>query len=535
MSKNLVTFAPDQGTEEVIIYKPWKILIADDDDEVHTITKLALSDYRYLGQPIEFLDSYDKQQTIQLLRSNTDLALVLLDVVMDEPNSGLEIVKFIRETLGESATRIVLRTGEPGSAPEKEVVTKFDINDYKEKTELTATKLFTTVHTSIKNYCDIRTISASRAGFTQIISEAADLYRLKENRTFIQTAIAQFVNLMQANPDVVLLKSDGGLDAAAFYMGLPESHIKSIAGTGRFSSLPEDHGESLLTESQMKTVLTASIQKRTIFEEGSLACTFTSDRLGTFVLFFEGLGILENFDHSVVNVFLSHICRAMENSSLHKELSETQAEIINKLGEVVEFRSAETSIHVARVSRITKILSASLGWPQNDVEDISIAAVLHDLGKITVRDEILCKPGKLTPDEFEEIVRHTIDGHALLQESSRAVMQLAAKIALDHHEKWDGGGYPNGKKGPEIFMAARIVAVADVYDALRSERVYKASWGRREAFDHIVANKGTHFDPLVVDHFILKENEINLLYSSNDGSWKTLEWSRHGVKHKTKQ
>lgn len=133
MSENFLTFAPDHIEENDGVLKPWKVVIADDDEEIHTITKLALNDYRYLNQPIEFIDSYSKSETLNILRSHNDIALVLLDVVMDEPNSGLQIVKFIRETLRESMTRIILRTGEPGSAPEKEVVSKFDINDYKEK------------------------------------------------------------------------------------------------------------------------------------------------------------------------------------------------------------------------------------------------------------------------------------------------------------------------------------------------------------------------------------------------------------------
>jgi response regulator RpfG family c-di-GMP phosphodiesterase len=530
MSENFLTFAPDHIEENDGVLKPWKVVIADDDEEIHKITKLALNDYRYLNQPIEFIDSYSKSETLNILRSHNDIALVLLDVVMDEPNSGLQIVKFIRETLREPMTRIILRTGEPGSAPEKEVVSKFDINDYKEKTELTATKLFTSVHTSIKNYCDIRTISASKQGFTKIISDAADLYQIKEYSAFVETAIAQFVNLMQANPDVVLLKSDGELNAAAFCLDHVKANIKSIAGTGRFSRLPQDHAESLLTAAQMETVLTASTQKKTIVERGSIACVFESEVLGTFVLFFEGLGILKNFDFSIVDVFLSHICRAMENSSLQRELNDTQIEIINKMGEVVEFRSAETPVHVSRVSQITKILATSMGWHEADVNKISLAAVLHDLGKISVKDSILAKPGKLDADEFKEITRHTVEGHALLKDSSHAVMSLAAKIALDHHEKWDGTGYPNGKHGLEIFPPARIVALADVYDALGSERAYKAKWNRQDAFHHIVTNKSIHFDPLVVEHFILKENEINLLFDQDTTNWRSLEWSRTGIK-----
>lgn len=130
--------------------------------------------------------------------------------------------------------------------------------------------MFTSVHTSIKNYCDIRTISASKQGFTKIISDAADLYQIKEYSAFVETAIAQFVNLMQANPDVVLLKSDGELNAAAFCLDHVKANIKSIAGTGRFSRLPQDHAESLLTAAQMETVLTASTQKRLLSSAGQL-------------------------------------------------------------------------------------------------------------------------------------------------------------------------------------------------------------------------------------------------------------------------
>src|SRR6056300_352221 len=151
MNDELLSFAPESETGPTKGISPWKVLIADDDEEVHVITKLALADYNFLGQPIEFLSAHNKRETINFLRSEPDIALVLLDVVMDQHNTGLEIVKFIRDTLSNPTIRIILRTGDPGSAPEREIITNYDINDYKEKTELSSTKLYTAVHTSIKN------------------------------------------------------------------------------------------------------------------------------------------------------------------------------------------------------------------------------------------------------------------------------------------------------------------------------------------------------------------------------------------------
>ncbi|MEX0430640.1 HD domain-containing phosphohydrolase [Spiribacter insolitus] len=512
MSDDRLSFAPETETRGEVVSKPWKVLVADDDEEVHVMSKLALDDYVYLGQPIEFLDSYDVAQTLSLLRAHPDVALVLLDVVMDQADAGLRIVEFIRETLGEKSTRIILRTGEPGSAPEKEVIRRYDINDYKEKTELTATKLYTAVHTSIKSYCDSRTIRASREGFNQIISEAADLYRLESQRTFVQTAITQFSNLMQSNPDVVLLKSEGDIDAAAFFMDGVGSNVRSIAGTGRFELLPELHAESVLGSDHMQTVMTAFSQKRSVLEDNALACAFSSDSLGTFVLLFDGVGLLDSFDHSLINVFLSHICRAMENNSLHQEILDTQFEVIHRLGEVVEFRSSETSAHVERVAHITRLIAQSLGYPSSEIDDLALASVLHDLGKIAIPDQILNKPGRLTAEEFEEVMEHTRIGHSILEHSSRRVLKLAATIALDHHEKWDGSGYPRGKRGTEIADEARIVAIADVYDALRSERAYKRAWDREETREQLIGDAGRHFDPMMIEHFRKVEPQIAVLY-----------------------
>lgn len=144
----------------------------------------------------------------------------------------------------------------------------------------------------------------------------------------------------------------------------------------------------------------------------------------------------------------------------------------------------------------------ALGLPQQEVELIEQATPLHDIGKIGIADEILLKPGRFTAEEFEQMKRHTLIGAWILETSSFPVLRIAGEIALTHHEKWNGGGYPRGLSGPEIPLSGRIVAIADFYDALTHERPYKKAWTHEEAIAEIRAQRGVHFDPVVVDAFL---------------------------------
>ena len=162
-----------------------------------------------------------------------------------------------------------------------------------------------------------------------------------------------------------------------------------------------------------------------------------------------------------------------------------------------------------RVAEYTRILADELGYPQEQLDAIRLASTMHDIGKLLVPTEILEKPGRLTDEEFAIIKQHTTDGGRLLENVDGDVMRLSRTIAVDHHERWDGGGYAQGKEGDEISFEGRIVAVADVYDALTSRRSYKEAWDDREAYDEIVRCSGTQFDPQVVEAFKNRYDEIN--------------------------
>jgi response regulator RpfG family c-di-GMP phosphodiesterase len=176
-------------------------------------------------------------------------------------------------------------------------------------------------------------------------------------------------------------------------------------------------------------------------------------------------------------------------------------EVVDRLQRVAAFRDDDTAHHSRRIGRAARILADAMGLGLTFGALLENAAPLHDIGKVGIADAILLKPGRLTPQERTEMERHTTIGQQILSGGTSETVRMAAMIALSHHERWDGGGYPQGLVGDETPIGARIVAVVDVFDALTHERPYKQAWPLSEAVAHIIAGSGTHFDPAVVVAF----------------------------------
>lgn len=186
-----------------------------------------------------------------------------------------------------------------------------------------------------------------------------------------------------------------------------------------------------------------------------------------------------------------------------EDVIRAQMALVDRLGTAAEVRDeGETNRHSTRVGDVAAAIAEHLGLDQPTISIIRRAAPLHDIGKIGIPDAILRKPGKLTAEEFEVVKTHTEIGYKILAGTGVPLMDLAAEIAVSHHENWDGSGYPQGLHGEEIPLAARVAALADVYEALTSERAYKRAWTHDEAVEQICKYRGTKFDPQVVDAFL---------------------------------
>lgn len=207
-------------------------------------------------------------------------------------------------------------------------------------------------------------------------------------------------------------------------------------------------------------------------------------------------------DSDVLTLAASYSGKSLESSILRNELIETQKEMIETMGEIGESRSQETGNHVKRVAKYSYTLAKLAGLPDHQADLLRLASPMHDIGKVAIPDYILLKPGKLTAEEFEKMKQHTSIGYHVFKHSQRDLLRTAAIIAHEHHEKWDGSGYPNGIAGKGIHIFGRITAIADVFDALGSDRVYKKAWPLENIIDYLKEQRGKHFDPILIDLFL---------------------------------
>lgn len=210
--------------------------------------------------------------------------------------------------------------------------------------------------------------------------------------------------------------------------------------------------------------------------------------------------ILDEFGEIIDYISISN--DVTELFDLNEEIWQTQHEMLSLLGEVGETRSQETGNHVRRVAKYAQLLGELYGLEEEENRLLYSASPMHDIGKIGISDAILLKPGKLDIDEYEVMKTHSTIGHNILKNSSRPLLKAAAIIAGEHHEKWDGSGYPNALQGPDIHIYGRITALADVFDALSCERVYKKAWPMEKIIDFVSQERGRHFDPDLVDMFM---------------------------------
>ena len=480
----------------------WKILIADDEQEVHSVTGMVLEDYIFEYRTLELLHAYSGREAKEMIRQNTDIAIILLDVVMESDDSGLDVVRYIREDLKNYFIRIILRTGQPGKAPEREIITTFDINDYKEKTELTAQKLFTTITSSLRSYRDLRTIEKNRKGLELIINSAGHLFAQQRLKKFTEGVLTQLSSLLRVNEDSLFLQASG------FAASDDKENLTIIAATGKFEKFINQPVTQVLPDDIQHYVRKAITSEESLFVEDVFIGFFKTESGTKNLIFLDGCINLTNLDKDLIRIFSNNVGVAFDNIYLNREIIETQKEVIETLGGIVDTRCHETANHVKRVAEYGYILALQAGVKEKKARLLKLASPMHDVGKIGIPDSILNKPDKLTEEEFEIVKNHTLIGYEILNKSRRQIIKTAAIVAFQHHERWDGKGYPNGLKGEEIHLYARIIGLVDVFDAVSNKRHYKDAWPLDRVLSHIKNERGKQFDPNLVDIFLENIDEF---------------------------
>lgn len=488
----------------------WNILIVDDEPGIHEITKLALASFKFERKKCNFISAYSAEEAKTILQTTPNIALALIDVVMETEDAGLELVNHIRNELKNRLLRIILRTGQPGQAPEEKVIHDYDINDYKSKGELTTQKLYTSVLTSLRAYRDMVAIEKNRQGLKKIIQSSTCIEKISSLEVFLSAVLEQLTALLY------LTDYDNDEEVPSFIAALDGDNCLQIAGSGRYANITKEAFYTQTHEYIRPLVMEAIASGDELHKDKHYIIYRPSvlDYSG-FVLYMEIEYVLDEMDKDMIHLFFDKATVAYENAVLTEELEESQKEIIFTISEIAEQRSNETGKHVKRVAMYSRLLAKVSGLSQKEVENIYIASPMHDIGKMAIPDNILKKPGKLTDDEMEVMKSHAHIGFDMLKSSKRDILKMSATIANEHHEKYDGNGYPRGLIGEDINIYARIVALADVFDALGSSRVYKDKWDMDSIVEFIKEERGKHFDPKIVDLFFENFDEILKIHEEN--------------------
>ncbi len=260
-------FAEEEEQQTSGGLQPWKVLLVDDDRAVHEVTTLSLSGFTYDGRGIEFLHAYSGEEAKSIMAKTTDVAMMLLDVVMEEDHAGLDVVHYVREVLSNPFTRIILRTGQPGQAPEEEVIVDYDINDYKEKTELTAHKLNTTMVTTLRAYQATMQLEKSRKGLEKIVDASASVFKIKSMEDFVQGVLTQIVALAGLNDDAFCAMGSTLLSRYEQISSGNREVCRIMAGTGQFSDMSGRLITEVVEESTQQRIAQARAEKRNLFFE----------------------------------------------------------------------------------------------------------------------------------------------------------------------------------------------------------------------------------------------------------------------------
>ena len=488
---------------------PWQVLVVDDEPAVHEVTKLVMSDFEMDGRGLQFTHCYSAAEARALLAQRNDIALILLDVVMESEHAGLDLAKYIREDLGNLNVRIVLRTGQPGQAPEEQVIRDYDINDYKEKTDLTRRKLITVFYAGLRAYRDLMRIENARLGLIRSIEAICEVCDSNNLRSFASAVLAQLNSLLGLNGEGLCASR-----VSAYTANAAHGQLKVLAVTDAYSRLMVDDQVANLPVAVQTAIRESLSAKASRHGERFYAGYFCTKAGSESLIYMEFPDPINTQARELLELFSRNVAITYDSLLLREETESTQRDTISVLGNAIERRDSASSRHLERVGAIAALLAKLTGSNEAEAELIRTAATLHDVGKACIPDQILTKAGPLTDEEWNVMRTHSSEGHLLLSRSASRVHALGALIANEHHERWDGSGYPAGLKGDAISLVGRISAIADVLDSLVSPSSYKPAWELSTALDYLRQGAGTHFDPMLVSVLLSHRADVEHIYQS---------------------
>ncbi len=486
-----VVFCDDGRNEPRADLDPLQILLVAGDDDAHRQVREALGRLTFVQQPVRIVSAYTATEARARLRDNPTIAVVVIGLALTSPGAGLQLAGAIREDLDNRFIRIVLQADRPEACPHREVLDRYEINDCVVAGPGSAAALKSAVMLSLRHFREIRRCRRSQDGLLDILKASGDLFTQDNIDLIAERIIDGLASLLARAPGIRDLRC---------------LLATEIDGTFRVQS-QRFWGHRLLGEplAAVLPVNAARMLPRVLADRCGVFCTggyidvLSSDGTPRHLIYLEWDRLDGTSERNLVRMFMANATLVYRNLTLNQAIIDTQKEIIHTLSEVVETRSSETANHVLRVGLLARQLAELYGLPANETDVLGMTAPMHDIGKVGIPDAILNKQDALTAAERLVIETHTNIGHSILARSNRYIMQAAAVVALQHHERWDGEGYPRRLRGERIHLHARITALVDVFDALLQARSYRAALPIEEVVAFLAAERGRAFEPRLVD------------------------------------
>lgn len=428
------------------------VLIVDDSEMVHQRLKDYISKIDIESDTILTHSCYSFEE-FKGIFSPGSYALVITDLFMERETSGIDVINHVRHSCYDEKTRIMLITDYPQKVPGDLLTREYDVNGYIEKSAFNPITVGIAVKSLLKSYKDIVT-------FENAIKTVDD-----------------FLISQQSLPIVDMVREL--MYQIRSFLSIKEPNMKL-----EVSAKLDNEVVFEFEDTEQKSKMSSKFFEIDLLGNNLQVCVYSSRPLSHFE---------EEYIITILN--------SLKYSIAYSELSNIQNEVVLKLSNVIEIRSGETAQHVKRVGEITYLLSKEYGMDEKYAQMLKIASSLHDVGKIGIPDNILKKPERLSAEEFAIMKEHPLIGFELLKNSRWKLFELGALISLQHHERWDGAGYPYGLKGQEIAPEARIVQVADVFEALTHDRCYRPAWSIDRAVEYMHDMSGKQFDPDVIEIF----------------------------------
>ncbi|MPW27621.1 DUF3369 domain-containing protein [Agarivorans sp. B2Z047] len=440
----------DDTATETLEPAPWKVLIVDDDSEMHTVTKLVLNNFSYQDRKLSFIDAYNAAEAYQLLSEHGDVAIALVDVVMESDDAGLLLIDDIRQRLNNHKIRLILRTGQPGLAPIREVIRRYDVSDYKNKTELSDVNLDTLMCASLRAYQEITELHSQRNNLRAVINSSSHIENCKNEQNL---AIGVFHELID-----LLTQQDAKLTLSGLALSVYRSKLKVLHSEGKLAYLEEVRNLHELPSRVQSLLNQAQQNQQHSFGENNAVFYLQNTDSEPLMFYLEGWSDTQQLQLEPLNYLIQTTAVRLENQHLQKQLAHGQLRLVELIHQAIQTKQYNTE-QLSNIERYCAKLAAAYSLSDQQCEALNQAASFYDLANHGLPD-VLLSCNMLSQGSWQRIAEHCELPDALKDPAVQQQIDAALIVANQSQEHWDGSGRPLGLSGEAIHVYARIVALA---------------------------------------------------------------------------